>query len=98
MQLSGALGEHLLCPEVSGIKAPQATAMCGILRIIGMQRLKVTAPSEAPVKQTYVVETLVRCEIHLPLFTCTMVRHLLLHFYAEGGWADDLGVAPGISK
>ena len=59
MQLSGALGEHLLCPEVSGIKAPQATAMCGILRIIGMQRLKVTAPSEAPVKQTYVVETLI---------------------------------------
>jgi hypothetical protein len=41
---------------------------------------------------------LVKCEARLPLFTCTMVRHTLLHFYAVGGWADDLAVGPVLQK
>lgn len=98
LQLTGALGLHLLSTELSGIAHHQSEAMCDVLRFCGWMRLKVVAPSEHVVKQTAVVETLVRCETWLPLHTATMVRHLLLHFYEVGGWADDLGVTHGISK
>ena len=72
--------------------------MCGVMRICGMMRLKVVAPTEQPVKQTFVVETIVKCETWLPLGSATLVRHLVLHFYEVGGWADDLAVTHGISK
>ena len=98
IQLTGTMGVHLLSSPVSGIKHHQYEAMTGVLRICGMMRLKVVAPSEQPVKQTFVVETLVMCETWLPLHSATQVRDLVLHFYQVGGWADDLAVTPGISK
>lgn len=96
--LTGALGMHLLSPEVSGIAGPQSEAMCGILKICGYIRKRVVDKSRQTMKQAFVVETLVRCESRLPVFTITIVRHLVLHFYEVGGWADDLGVAPTLSK
>lgn len=98
IQLTGALGAHLLSTEISGIRFHQSQAMCGVLRICGMMRLKVVAPSEQPIKQKFVVEIIVQCETWLPLGSATQVRHLVLHFYQVGGWADDLAVTPGISK
>lgn len=96
--LSGALGVHLWSTEVSGVDEPQAEAMQGVLRICGMIRTKVVDLSQQAIKQRFVVEVMTMCESRLPLFSCTIVRHIVLHFYEVGGWADDLAVAPPISK
>lgn len=37
---SGAFGDYLLDPEVSGIAAPQAEALRGIMRVCGLIRVK----------------------------------------------------------
>ena len=97
-QLCGGLGVHLMSPAISGIKTPQAEALCGLLRLCGMMRLKVVDPNQRPLKQTHAVEVLVMCEARLPLFMCRMTRHLPLHFWAKGGWAEDLAVATGMQK
>ena len=96
--LSGALGAHLLSSAVSGIAAPQSEALCNVLKVCGMMRLKVTDPSRQAMKQRFVVETLVMCEARLPLSTCTIVRHIMLHFYEVGGWVDELAIGPSVSK
>ena len=96
--LSGGLGCHLLDHRHSGIHRPQYDAMSGMLEICGMIHTKIVDPAQQTVKQSFVVRNLVKCEIYLPLYTCKIVRHIILHFYEVGGWCDDLAVAPPLSK
>ena len=96
--LSGALGDYLLSTAVSGIEPAQSKVMCGMMRICGMIRTKIVDPTKQAVKQSFVVETIILCEARLPLYSCRIVRHVLLHFYEVGGWADDMAVAPPVAK
>lgn len=96
--LSGGLGVYLCSTAVSGVEAPQSEAMQGVMRICGMIRTKIVDPTQQAIKQCFVVEVVVMCEMRLPLFTCTIVRHIVLHFYEIGGWVDDIAVAPPLSK
>jgi hypothetical protein len=96
--LSGALGHHLWSTEVSGVEPPQAEAMQGVMRFCGMIRTRKVDPTQQAIKQRFVVEVIVMCESRLPLYACTIVRHVALHFYEVGGWADDLAVAPPLAK
>ena len=95
---AGALGDYLLSPEVSDIAPLQSEALRGIMRICGLMRAKVVDKKQQAVKQASVVTILVKCECRLPLYTCRIVRHTLLHFYEIGGWADDIGTAPSLQK
>ena len=53
----------------------------GIVLICGMMRLKVADPSQRPVQYVTVVETIVKCEARLPLFTCRQVPVNSTHMY-----------------
>jgi hypothetical protein len=97
-QLTGALGDYLLSPGVSGIAYPQSQAMRGVLRITGMMMAKVVDKKMRAIKQSFVVKVLVMCEARLPLYTCRIVRHSLLEFYEKGGWADAVGPGPPMQK
>ena len=96
--LSGSLGDYIVSTDVSGVKRPQAEALCGMLRVCGLLRMRVVDPQQRTVKQETVIEVLVMCEARLPLYTCRFVRHQLLHFYELGGWACSVGPAPPLQK
>ena len=96
--LSGSVGDYLLSTEVSCVKAPQAQALRGMLRICGLMRIRVVNGVQRAIKQGTVIEVVVMCEARLPLFTSRYVRHTVLHFYELGGWACDVGPAPPLQK
>ena len=94
--MAGVVGVYLM--GLCGLKAPQLAAVQGVMTVCGMIRQKVVDKSQQPLKQNLVVEVMVLCEARLPLYACRMVRHLFVHFYEVGGWADDLAVAPPLAK
>ena len=95
---SGAFGDYLLDPEVSGIEAPQAEALRGVMRVCGLIRVKGVKKSEQRIKLRLVVQVITMSESRLPLSSCRFVRHELLCFYRDGGWADAIGPGPPLQK
>ena len=93
---AGALGVFL--SSISGVQPKQREAFEDIFNLLGMERAKVVTPNTRARKFRHAVETHVRCEMRFPLYDSTIVAHIDLHFFEDGGWAELVGPAPPLQK
>ena len=92
----GAVGEALL--ELAGMRQPQLQAMTCFLRVCGFMLHKIEDPSLRPLRKEFVMKTIAMCEIRLPLYLCTFVRHSVVHAYDAGGWMESIGPSRPASR
>jgi hypothetical protein len=94
--LAGGLGEYLV--RLSGCAQPQAEVLMGLCRVCGMMVKRQFTTVERANDLAYTARVVAMAEARLPIWTSNAVRHVVLHFFDEGGWVDLMGPARSLQK
>jgi hypothetical protein len=94
--LAGGMGAFLV--KASGCHPEQAEAMIGFCRVDGMLSRRQFTIADRCEEMQFTARAIAIAEAWLPIYTANAVRHQVLHFFDEGGWAELLGPARSLQK